>query len=49
LRLGAEKQGVTQLAERLDTLDLELNDELRIRDEHIASPNYAGIEGGDFG
>lgn len=43
--IGAEKQDVTHLAGQLDNLNLEINDEILLRDEHTTLPDYANING----
>lgn len=43
--VGADKQDMTDLATELDNFNLEINDEILIRDEHTASPNYDELEG----
>lgn len=41
--VGAEKQDATRLAGQLDNLNLEINDEILLRDEHSTQPNYTEI------
>lgn len=42
--LGAEDEDITRVAEKIDDLDIEINDEKLIRTEHIQPLDYVEIE-----
>lgn len=42
--VGAEDDDITRIAQQLDNLDLEINDEFLIRDEHIKPLDYTTLE-----
>jgi len=41
---GAEDKDITRIAERFDQLDVEINDENLIRDEHVKPLNYIELD-----